>query len=65
MINPNKSPIYNHIGKHILAECKANRVSYKYACVNKIRRLQSFSEQWAEHDIGEGLQKSLYGNCPI
>ena len=35
-MNPNKSPIYNHVGRLILAECKANRVSYKYACVNKI-----------------------------
>ena len=30
--------IYNNVGKLILAECKANRVTYKYACVNKIRR---------------------------
>ena len=30
--------IYNHIGADILAECKQNKVTYKYACVNKIRK---------------------------
>ena len=28
---------YNHIGAHILAECADNKVTYKYACVNKMR----------------------------
>lgn len=27
----------NHVGKHILDECKANNVTYQYACRNKIR----------------------------
>jgi len=28
---------YNSVGKDILSECKAHRVTYCYACVNKIR----------------------------
>jgi hypothetical protein len=27
---------YNHVGKQILAECEAKRVTYKFACKNKI-----------------------------
>jgi hypothetical protein len=33
----NRDP-YNHVGKQILAECKANKMTYGYACVVKIRR---------------------------
>lgn len=32
---------YNSVGKLVLAECAANRVTYKYACMYKIRREQS------------------------
>ena len=47
--------IYNNVGKHILAECKANRVTYKYACVNKIRQLPYF-QQWLRADREERLK---------
>ena len=37
--------IYNNVGRLILAECKANRVTYKYACVkgNKIKPRYEFN----------------------
>ena len=31
----NRDP-YNHVGKQILEECKKNRMTYGYACVEKL-----------------------------
>ena len=51
-MNPNKSPIYNHVGRLILAECKANKVTYKYACVNKIRACLSPAQKAKAYSSG-------------
>jgi hypothetical protein len=42
-MKPSRDPC-NKVGRFILEECAAHKVTYDYACVNKIRR-KSFREQ--------------------
>lgn len=56
---------YASVGKHVMAECEQRKVSYKYACVNKIRPVcdihaEKLDEHFENYKVVPFLDGHLY-----